>query len=166
MINTSKRIDQLYFKTKKTIELILKTRGTKFIIYSMTYQISQSPEGNYKTTESTSSFQHSTHKVSPTPLTNQSLVHKDRTQTEEEKRNRRKQERMEAPKTIEHQIGEVHDSLRFGLDTKRGDIIGSHPLESALLFVIIPCLFWIENMLILYPFFLFFVCLVYFMELV
>ncbi|XP_011019756.1 PREDICTED: cyclin-B1-2-like [Populus euphratica] len=42
---------------------------------------------------------------------------------------------MEAPKTIEHQIGEVHDSLRFGLDTKRGDIIGSHPLESALLSV-------------------------------
>jgi hypothetical protein len=63
---------------------------------------------------------------------------------------------MEAPKTIEHQIGEVHDSLRFGLDTKRGDIIGSHPLESALLSVIIPCLFWIENMLILYPCFLFF----------
>ncbi|KAG5244343.1 PROTEASOME MATURATION PROTEIN UMP1 [Salix viminalis] len=42
---------------------------------------------------------------------------------------------MEAPKTIEHQIGEVHDSLRFGLDAKRGDIIGSHPLESVFLSV-------------------------------
>ncbi|CAK7353554.1 unnamed protein product [Dovyalis caffra] len=42
---------------------------------------------------------------------------------------------MEAPKTIEHQIGEVHDSLRFGLDAKRGNIIGSHPLESVLLSV-------------------------------
>ncbi|KAJ6925169.1 hypothetical protein NC652_018189 [Populus alba x Populus x berolinensis] len=26
---------------------------------------------------------------------------------------------MEAPRTIEHQIGEVHDSIRFGLDTKK-----------------------------------------------
>ncbi|KAH8483394.1 hypothetical protein POPTR_017G111900v4 [Populus trichocarpa] len=42
---------------------------------------------------------------------------------------------MEAPKMIEHQIGDIHDALRFGLDTKRGDIIGSHPLESALLSV-------------------------------
>ncbi|KAJ6960923.1 cyclin-B1-2-like [Populus alba x Populus x berolinensis] len=30
---------------------------------------------------------------------------------------------MEAPKMIEQQIGDSHDALRFGLDTKRGDIV-------------------------------------------
>jgi len=71
--------------------------------------------------------------------------------------NRRKRERMEAPKMIEHQIGDIHDALRFGLDTKRGDIIGSHPLESALLSVMISSRFlffmpWNWNKISFIPF--------------
>ncbi|KAK3004119.1 hypothetical protein RJ639_020110, partial [Escallonia herrerae] len=39
---------------------------------------------------------------------------------------------MEAPKTIEHQIGGMkNDALRFGLHGVKSDIVGSHPLESA-----------------------------------
>ncbi|BBH00122.1 acclimation of photosynthesis to environment [Prunus dulcis] len=39
---------------------------------------------------------------------------------------------MEAPKTIEHQIGGVqNDALRFGLQGVKSDLVGSHPLESA-----------------------------------
>ncbi|KAK2992295.1 hypothetical protein RJ640_020288 [Escallonia rubra] len=39
---------------------------------------------------------------------------------------------MEAPKTIEHQIGGMkNDALRFGLYGVKSDIVGSHPLESA-----------------------------------
>lgn len=40
--------------------------------------------------------------------------------------------KMEAPKTIEHQIGGVqNDALRFGLQGVKSDLVGSHPLESA-----------------------------------
>ncbi|MFS8011184.1 putative proteasome maturation factor Ump1 [Helianthus anomalus] len=39
---------------------------------------------------------------------------------------------MEAPKTIEHEIGGLkNDALRFGLQGVKSDIVGSHPLESA-----------------------------------
>ncbi|PQQ17100.1 hypothetical protein Pyn_27821 [Prunus yedoensis var. nudiflora] len=39
---------------------------------------------------------------------------------------------MEAPKTIEHQIGGIqNDALRFGLQGVKSDLVGSHPLESA-----------------------------------
>lgn len=44
---------------------------------------------------------------------------------------------MEAPKTIAHEIGGVpNDALRFGLQGVKSDIVGSHPLESALQSVI------------------------------
>ena len=40
--------------------------------------------------------------------------------------------KMEAPKTIAHEIGGVqNDALRFGLNGVKSDIVGSHPLESA-----------------------------------
>ncbi|CAN6574509.1 unnamed protein product [Malus baccata var. baccata] len=40
---------------------------------------------------------------------------------------------MEAPKTIEHQIGGIqNDALRFGLHGVKSDLVGAHPLESAL----------------------------------
>lgn len=49
----------------------------------------------------------------------------------EEKR-REEKRRMEAPKTIAHEIGGVqNDALRFGLHGVKSDIVGSHPLESA-----------------------------------
>ncbi|GAA0172598.1 chaperone [Lithospermum erythrorhizon] len=39
---------------------------------------------------------------------------------------------MEAPKSIVHDIGgPKHDTLRFGLDAAKSEIIGSHPLESS-----------------------------------
>lgn len=39
---------------------------------------------------------------------------------------------MEAPKTIEHEIGGLrNDALRFGLQGVKSEIVGSHPLESA-----------------------------------
>ncbi|KAE8709308.1 translation initiation factor eIF-2B subunit delta-like [Hibiscus syriacus] len=39
---------------------------------------------------------------------------------------------MEAPKTIQHEIGGVqNDALRFGLHGVKSDLIGSHPLQSA-----------------------------------
>lgn len=39
---------------------------------------------------------------------------------------------MEAPKTIEHEIGGIqNDALRFGLHGVKSNIIESHPLESA-----------------------------------
>ena len=40
--------------------------------------------------------------------------------------------KMEAPKTIAHEIGGVrNDAFRFGLQGVKSDIVGSHPLESA-----------------------------------
>ncbi|KAK5810895.1 Cyclin-B1-2 [Gossypium arboreum] len=39
---------------------------------------------------------------------------------------------MEAPKTIQHEIGGVqNDALRFGLHGVKSDLVGSHPLQSA-----------------------------------
>lgn len=39
---------------------------------------------------------------------------------------------MEEVKTITQEIGEPkYDTLRFGLQSVKGEIIGSHPLESA-----------------------------------
>ncbi|GLT41175.1 hypothetical protein SLA2020_152590 [Shorea laevis] len=39
---------------------------------------------------------------------------------------------MEAPKLIQHEIGGIQkDSLRFGLNGVKSDLVGSHPLEIA-----------------------------------
>ncbi|CAN6554608.1 unnamed protein product [Malus baccata var. baccata] len=40
---------------------------------------------------------------------------------------------MEAPKMTEHQIGGIqNDARRFGLHGVKNDLVGAHPLESAL----------------------------------
>ncbi|KAB2601836.1 cyclin-B1-2-like [Pyrus ussuriensis x Pyrus communis] len=40
---------------------------------------------------------------------------------------------MEAPKTMEHKIGGIQkDALRFELQGVKSDLVGAHPLESAL----------------------------------
>ncbi|KAK9924751.1 hypothetical protein M0R45_033104 [Rubus argutus] len=39
---------------------------------------------------------------------------------------------MEAPKNIEHEIGGIqNDTLRYGLNSVKSDLVGSHPVESA-----------------------------------
>lgn len=39
---------------------------------------------------------------------------------------------MEAPKPIQHEIGGIQkDSLRFGLNGVKSELVGSHPLEIA-----------------------------------
>ena len=44
----------------------------------------------------------------------------------------RRTTKMEATKTIAHEIGGIqNDALRFGLHGVKSDIVGSHPLESA-----------------------------------
>ncbi|XP_074571431.1 cyclin-B1-2-like [Curcuma longa] len=37
---------------------------------------------------------------------------------------------MASKSAIEHEIAANHDSFRFGLHTVRGDIVGTHPLQS------------------------------------
>ncbi|PRQ53144.1 putative proteasome maturation factor Ump1 [Rosa chinensis] len=44
----------------------------------------------------------------------------------------RRRRRMEAPKNIEHQIGGIqNDTLRYGLNSVKSNLVGSHPVESA-----------------------------------
>lgn len=74
-------------------------------------------------------------------------------------RRRRKTEirarnKMEASKTIAHEIGGIqNDALRFGLHGVKSDIVGSHPLESAYQSVfILPALYFLSSFIFLFIF--------------
>ncbi|KAL8161103.1 hypothetical protein V2J09_012592 [Rumex salicifolius] len=82
------------------------------------------------------------HKISPiTSSTSSFLFWKPRGSYEESKRAYSfsfirdrgfREEEMEAPKTIQHEIGGIQtDALRFGLHGVKSDILEAHPFQSA-----------------------------------